>query len=144
LTAAYSGYRSDGVTAALGMHLVVYCVVGVCFAFGLYALLQPSRGSNPGLAAYEPPPGTVVRYGKPFLMKSVAEPIATVAPIEQEPETTGRSTPQPELKPTVTAPSRPRTGKRPNREVGIESPKPRGAACIPGYDSSGAQTRPCG
>ncbi len=28
-------------------------------------------------------------------------------------------------------------------EVRIDSPKRRGAACIPGYDSSGAQTRPC-
>jgi hypothetical protein len=144
LTAAYSGYRPDGVTAALGIHLVVYCAVGACFAFGLYALLQPSRVANPGVAEYKPPPGAVVRYGKPFLMKGVAEPVAPVAPIEPEPETTGRSTPQPELKPTVTAPSRPHTGKRPNRDVRMESPKPRAAACIPAYDSSGAQTRPCG
>ena len=33
---------------------------------------------------------------------------------------------------------------KPNREVKMESPKPRTAPCIPAYDSSGAQTRPCG
>jgi hypothetical protein len=143
LIAAYSGHRPEGVTAALGIHLVVYCAVGACFALGLYALMQPTRGSNPGLAAYEPPPGTVVRYGKPFRMKSVAEPIAPVAPIAPETETTGRATPEPDVKPAVAAPSRPRL-KRPHREVGMESPKRRGAACIPAYDSSGAQTRPCG
>ena len=57
-------------TAALGIHLIVYCAVGACFAFGLYALLQPSRAPNSGLAAYKPPPGTVVTYGKPFLANS--------------------------------------------------------------------------
>ena len=30
------------------------------------------------------------------------------------------------------------------REDLLDSPKQRVAACIPGYDSSGAQTRPCG
>ena len=143
MIAAYSAHRPDSVTAALGIHLIVYCAVGACFAFGLYALLQPSRAPNSGLAAYKPPPGTVVTYGKPFLAKGVAEPIAPVALIEPEPATTGRSTPEPELKPTVTAPSQPHTAKRPKREVRTESPK-RSTACIPGYDSSGAQTRPCG
>jgi hypothetical protein len=144
LIAAYSAHRSDGETAALGTHLIVYCAVGACFAFGLYALLQPSHTPNSGLSAYKPPPGTVVMYGKPFLANSVAEPTAPVAPIEPEPTTTGRSAPEPELKPMVTAPFQPRTSKRPNREVRIESPKRRGAVCIPAYDSSGAQTRPCG
>jgi hypothetical protein len=144
LIAAYPAYRSDGVSAALGIHLVVYCAVGACFAFGLYALLQPSRSANPGVAAYEPPPGAVVRYGKPFRMNDVAESVATVGPIAPEPETTGRATPEPESKPAATAPSRPRTARRPNREVRIESPKRPSAACIPAYDSSGAQTRPCG
>ena len=150
MIATYSAHHPDSVTAALGIHLMVYCAVGACLAFGLYALLQPSRTPNSGLAAYGPPPGAVVKYGKPSLATRVAEPIAPagqpnvpVALIDPEPATTGRSTPEPELKPTITAPARPRIGKRPNREV-RESPKPRGAACIPAYDSSGAQTRPCG
>ena len=149
MIAAYSAHRPDSVTAALGIHLIVYCAVGACLAFGLYALLQPSRASNSGLEAYVP--GALVKYGKPSLPTRVSEPIApfelpiaAVALIDPDPPTTGRSTPEPELKPTIAAPhSQPRTAKRPNREVRIDSPKRRGAGCIPGYDSSGAQTRPC-
>ena len=151
MIAAYSAHRPDSVTVALGIHLIVYCAVGACLAFGLYALLQPSRAPNSGLAAYDLP-GAVVKYGKPSLATTVAEPIAPVelpiaaaALIDPESATTGRSTPEPELKPTIAAPrSQPRTAKRSHREVRIDSPKQRGAACIPGYDSSGAQTRPCG
>ena len=144
MISTYSAHRGE--IAALGIHLIVYCAVGACFAFGLYALLQPSRTLNSGLAAYKPPPGTVVTYGKPFLANSVAEPTGPIAPIDPEPTTTSRSTHEPELKPTVTAPSQPRISKRPNRvvRIRIESPQRRGAACIPAYDSSGAQTRPCG
>jgi hypothetical protein len=152
MIAAHSVRRPDSVTAALGVHLIVYCAVGACLAFCLYALLQPSRAPNSGLGAYAPPPVAVVKYGKPSLVTTVTEPIAPVEQpivpvtlVEPEPATTGRSTPEPELKPTVAAPpSHPRTAKRPNREVKLESPKRRVAPCIPGYDSSGAQTRPCG
>jgi len=152
MIAPCSAYRPDGPTAALGIYLVVYCAVGACLAFGLYSLLQPSRVPNFGLAAYAPPPGAVVTYAKPSLATRVAEPIkpverptARAALIDQEPVTTGRSTPEPELQPTIIAPpSQPRTAKRPSREVKTESSKQRVARCIPGYDSSGAQTRPCG
>jgi hypothetical protein len=148
--AAYSTQHPDSATAALSIHLMVYCAVGAFLAFGLYALLQPSRTPNSGLAAYEPLPGTVVKYGKPSLTTGFAEPIApveqSIAPaIDPEPATTARSTPEPGLQPTITAPpSQPRTARRPNREVKIEIPKRRVAPCIPGYDSSGAQTKPCG
>jgi hypothetical protein len=153
--APHSAQQSDSVTAALCIHLIVYCAVGACFAFALYALLQPSRAPNSGLEAYKPPPRTVVTYGRPFLSKRVSEPIAPVALISPEPTTTGDSTSEPQqLKPTVVAPSKAHTAKRPKREVRVESakrpsawmesPKRRIAACIPGYDSSGAQTRPCG
>ena len=154
MIAGYSEHRPDGVTTALAIHLIVYCAVGACLAFALYALLQPSRTPNSGLEAYKPPPRTVVTYGSPFLPKSVSEPIAPVALSEPESTTTIRSTPEPEqLKPTVTPPSQAHTAKRPKREVRMESakrpnarmesPKRRIVACIPGYDSSGAQTRPC-
>jgi hypothetical protein len=43
-------------------------------AFGLYALLQPSRAPNSGLAAYDALPGAVAKYGKPSLATTVAEP----------------------------------------------------------------------
>ena len=154
MIAAYSAHRPDNVTAPLCIHLVIYCAVGACLAFALYALLQPSRAPNSGVQAYKPAPGTVVTYARPFLPKSVSEPISSVALSEPEPTTTGRSRPEPEqLKPTVTPPSQAHTAKRPKREVRMESakrpnarmesPKRRIVACIPGYDSSGAQTRPC-
>jgi hypothetical protein len=44
--------------AAAGMVLAAY----VGFFFILYWLMQPSVTANPGLAAYRPPPKTVVRY----------------------------------------------------------------------------------
>jgi hypothetical protein len=47
--AAYSTHRIDSVSAALGIHLIVYCAIGAGLAFGLYALLQPSRTPNSGL-----------------------------------------------------------------------------------------------
>jgi hypothetical protein len=145
----YSAHRPNSVTAGLAIHLIVYCAVGACLAFALYALLQPSRAPNSGLAAYKPPPGTVLTYGNSFRANGVSDPIAPVAVIETElkpePTTTGKSAPKPEqLKPTATAPSQPHTAKRPNRQVRVETPKRRIVACIPGYDSSGAQTRPCG
>ena len=149
MTAAYSGYRSDGVTAALGIHLIVYCVVGACFAFGLYVLLQPSRGSQTPVwrRMNLPRDGDQVWHAVSDEKHRGADCACLFffffCPDRAGTGNDGSLTPQPELKPTVTAPARPRIGKRPNREV-RGSPKPRGAACIPAYDSSGAQTRPCG
>ena len=53
-------------------------------------------------------------------------------------------TPPPEAKPAVAPPSQRRTGKKPHRDVRTGTSNRRGAGCIPGYDGSGAQTRPCG
>jgi hypothetical protein len=143
MIANYSAQRCDS-DAALVIHLVIYCAVGACFAFALYALLQPSRVSNFGLAAYKPPAGTVLTYGMPLLAETASEPIASVALMEPESTTSVHSSPEPEqTKPTVTARSKPTMAKRPKREDRVQTPKRRIAACIPGYDSSGAQTRPC-
>ncbi len=76
MIAAYSGHHPDSVTTAIGIHLIVYCAVGACLAYGLYALLQPSRAPNSGLGAYVP--GAVIEYGKPSLATRVSEPIAPV------------------------------------------------------------------
>jgi hypothetical protein len=76
MIATYSAHSPDTTTAALGIHLIVYCAVGACLAFGLYALLQPSRAPDSGLATY----GAVVKYGKPSLTPRFADPIA---PLEQ-------------------------------------------------------------
>src|SRR5712691_848250 len=63
---------SDGLDAALAICLGAYAFVAGCFALALYALLQPSTSPNPGLAAYNPPPATVISYVAPA--HSRAEP----------------------------------------------------------------------
>lgn len=127
--------------AALGIHLTLYCAVGGCFALGLYALLQPSRFPNPGLAAYQSPPGTVATYIPHF--RNGAEAVVPAALIEPELETTGRSTRQPEPETATAAAPRPSGINKVGREAKMESPQQQRTTCTPGYDSSGAQTRPC-
>jgi hypothetical protein len=143
--------QDDGVAAALGIHLCLYCAVAACFAVGFYALLQPSRFPNPGLAAYKPPPGTIVAYVqlRPSRndVAALAVPIAPAALILPEPETTGRSASQanaaspPQLQMVEPPAQQPKA--KPRREARSESPTRQRAACLPGYDSSGAQTRSC-
>ena len=53
-------YRVDAKSAAVGIPLTVYLTALSLLALWFYALLQPRQFSNPGLAAYTPPPGTVV------------------------------------------------------------------------------------
>jgi hypothetical protein len=50
---------------ALCIHLCIYCAAAACFGLGFYVLMQPSRSPNPGLAAYKPPPATVITSGLP-------------------------------------------------------------------------------
>jgi hypothetical protein len=57
-----SRYPDAGATTALAIHLAVYVGVAGCFAAGLYWLMQPRVFANAGLAAYKPPPKTVVIY----------------------------------------------------------------------------------
>jgi hypothetical protein len=42
---------SEGLAAALAIHLSMYCAVGALFALVLYYLMQPTRLPNPGVAA---------------------------------------------------------------------------------------------
>jgi type IV secretory pathway VirB10-like protein len=53
---------NTGVAAALAIHLAVYAGVGCCFAIALWWLLQPKVLENAGLAAYKPPPNTVLTH----------------------------------------------------------------------------------
>jgi hypothetical protein len=79
----------DGVTAALAEHFCMYCAGAGFIAFVLYYSMQPTRLINPGLAAYKPPPRTVVTYAGPLPTEREAiTPAAMVAP---EPETVGAS-----------------------------------------------------
>jgi hypothetical protein len=92
---------------ALAIHLGTYCAVAVCFAFGVYEFMQPSLISNPGLAAYKPPPGTVLTYIPSFTLR---REFATVdVSVGAAPETDGLS------KPSAAEPA--------DREVTPEKPK---------------------
>jgi hypothetical protein len=82
----------DGVTVGLAEHLSMYCAGAGIIAFALYYSMQPTRVANPGLAAYKPPPRTVITYAAPRTLERAAiTPVAVVAP---EPETVGASAPQ--------------------------------------------------
>ena len=119
--------RRDGLDAALAIHLALYCAVGACFALGFYFLMQPSRTPNPGLAAYQPPPATVMTVSVPSLAEATAGapsgPATAPRRIAAAPqgETDGLSAssqseakpPQREAKPAK--PKRPRTAARKQR-----------------------------
>ena len=81
----------DGVTVGLVEHLSLYCAGAACIAFALYYSMQPTQVANPGLAAYKPPPRTVITYVAPRTLERAAiSPVVVVAP---EPETVGVSAP---------------------------------------------------
>jgi len=110
----------DGVAVGLAEHLCMYCAGAGLIAFALYYAMQPTRVANPGLAAYKPPPRTVMTYTVPFTVEREAIiPAAVAAP---EPETVGASAPQlreekkakPQAKEQVKAHSPPRA--RPVRQ----------------------------
>src|SRR5262245_857713 len=142
---------SDGTATAFGIHLCLYCAVAGCLGYGLYALLQPARFANPGVAAYEPPPGIVVTYTLPLRLRTrtLGGAAGLTSP---EPETTGLSAGRPETEAfaqstspseleAVAVPSkRPSKPRRDIQPVSVPQQRP---ACIPSYDSSGAQTGAC-
>jgi hypothetical protein len=118
----------DGVTVALAEHVCMYCAGAGIIAFALYHSMQPTRVANPGLAAYKPPPGTVITYAVPAALER--EVITSAAVVAPEPETVGASAtaaasaPQPpevkKAKPLVKAQSPPRA--RPVRPQQPEHP----------------------
>src|SRR5213594_2672699 len=68
---------------AVGIILTAY----VGFFVALYSLMQPNVAANPGLAAYRPPPKTVVRYAdSPWVPPAPAEALAMPAATEPAPE----------------------------------------------------------
>ena len=71
---------------ALGFNVGVYAGIVACFAAGLFWLMQPKVLQNQGLAAYKPPPGTVVIY---------ADPTRVPPPLSEPPETVGMADPPP-------------------------------------------------
>ena len=114
--------ESDGVAAALAIHLCVYCAVGGLFALGLYYLMQPTRLPNPGIAALNASPITL-SYVEWLRSEREAAKRAAVRrdiKIEPEPETTGAAPRQaPEAKPEVKKPKATQAQQtRPARQLG--------------------------
>jgi hypothetical protein len=149
----YSRSRGDGVAGALAIHLCLYLAVAAGFAFGLYELLQPARFPNPGLAAYKPPPATLVIPRRASNLTSpqsadLSEPLVISTTAATELDTDGRSMPQAPISETPLRAHRPPKNIKPakafNRQmtteaIGDQQP----VACLPRYDSSGAQTHAC-
>src|SRR5262249_20975473 len=81
----------DGVTVALAEHLCMYCAGAGLIAFALYYAMQPTRVANPGLAAYKPPPRTIMTYTVPLTFEREA---TTPAAAASEPETVGAAAPE--------------------------------------------------
>jgi hypothetical protein len=77
-----SSQHIDGAGVALAVHLGTFCAVTACLAFALYELMQPIRSANPGLAAYKPPPGTVINLASPAPSASVPQPGLIEPPLE--------------------------------------------------------------
>jgi len=148
-----AGYsRDDGRSLAGGfaLYLFLYLAAAAGFGFGLYELFQPARRENPGLAAYKPPPATVITPGWSTARVAshsadLAEPLVVAASPTPEPETEGRATHDPPISEARVPAHRPaKVAKRSNRQARTEPLQRRHqVACLPGYDSSGAQTHAC-
>lgn len=90
--------------AAAGMVLAAY----VGFFFVLYWLMQPSVTANPGLAAYRPPPKTVVRYAdSPWVPPAPSE----VLPMRAEAE------------PAAPEPAKSSVAEEPKKETKKQAPR---------------------
>jgi hypothetical protein len=99
--------ESDGVAAALAIHLCVYCAVGGLFALVLYYLMQPTRLPNPGVAALKASPTTIsyVEWLRSEREAAKRGALMRDVKVEPEPETTGAAARQaPEAKPEVKKP----------------------------------------
>ena len=121
--------RIDG--AAVGVPLAVYMLVLSLLAFWFHSLLQPQYVANPGLAAYKPPPGTVIGYAPPVRLLAhhwQAPPHAEIESPAEEPKTTVVES-NPERTIEVKKPKRPKARGRDN-------PLNHYAAWYRGYGSS--------
>ena len=154
---AYPQYQRDGLAGALAIHLCLYCAVGGCFAFGLHELLQPTRFVNPGIAAYKPPPATVIAYGPssglpPPPDVTVPAPVVTDDIASRlDPTVKSAFAHAPEGIETI-EPRQPaakvkkaKRNHKPARRAPATQPEngQTRMACIPRYDSSGAQSNGC-
>jgi hypothetical protein len=128
-------YQDRRLAFALGINVGVYAGIIACFAAGLFWLMQPKVIQNHGLAAYKPPPGTVVNYAD-----STRVPPALSEP--PEPETVGMAEPAPAVvaSPVAATPSPAAAIKKEikKRETRTMPPRERWS---PFWDSAAAPSR---
>jgi hypothetical protein len=139
--------KTDG---AIATHLAVCALVCGLLGFGFYKLMEPTQAPNPGVAAYKPPPGTVITYSPAtqFAYERQAAPDpGTDQPLRDTPdETTGRAVqiaepatavtlrPDVGVKKTPAAKARVRTVPREALQAAsTERPSGAFAAAYPGY-----------
>jgi len=129
----------DGVAVALAEHLCMYCAGAGLIAFALYYAMQPTRVANPGLAAYKPPPRTVMTYTVPLTFEREA---TTPAAAASEPETVGASAPQlPEVKKAKSQAKEQVKAQRPPRARPVRQQQPEHPANF-AYQPSSGEYRP--
>jgi hypothetical protein len=147
----YSRPRGDGVAGDLAFLLFLYLAVAGGLAFGLYELLQPTRFPNPGLAAYKPRPATSVI---PLMASKLPDPrsadlseplvISTTPAIEPNTDGTSQARIADNPVPARRTSKSTKSVKAFNRVITSEaSGAQQRVACLPRYDSSGAQTQAC-
>ena len=76
---------------AIATHFTVCAFLCGLAVFGFYKLMQPERNQNPGIAAYNPPPRTVINYPVAQLKHKQTATSAPVPPTDNADETTGRA-----------------------------------------------------
>jgi hypothetical protein len=110
--------RIDG--TALGILIPAYAIVFGLFAFWFYSLLQPRYSPNPGVAAYQPPPATVISYDLPerlLIEHRQAPPLVEIEGRAEEPKA-GRAE-----APNTTEASKKVAEREPERIIEVRKPK---------------------
>jgi hypothetical protein len=118
--------RIDG--TALGGLLAAYAVVFGLFAVWFYPLLHARHNPNPGLAAYQPPPATVVDYQAATRSPAQhwqAPPLAEIESRPAEPKTNALPSSEHSTKVVDHQPERVIDVKKPRRPKAPTSPSER-------------------
>jgi hypothetical protein len=108
--------RDYGAAAVLAIFLAVFGGAG----FGLYWLMQPAKVTNYGMAAYKPPPKTVVDYDMSAAATAASERLAAMPapPPLPEPEPVAAPEPKKETKSREA-----RQPQAPRRERVVQQPQ---------------------
>jgi uncharacterized iron-regulated membrane protein len=111
--AGNSPFQDCGFAIAISFHLSIY--VGIALFF--YWLMQPTVNQNPGLAAYKPPPKTVVVYAdSPWVPPAPSELPPSIA-VAGPPSSIAAAEPTPEVVESAVVTPKKETEKRAARKT---------------------------